>query len=116
MLHSWEALIAWTPVYWTVRTHFRTGKEETIGMVRIGRMDRDGRRPDWHKGYALTVGACFSDCRRLRGAESIMMMFIDFHTMVVRDGIDPKVAHTAFLSIKEYRERISSDIKGADHA
>ncbi len=42
-----------------------------------------------------------------------MHLFIDFHTMVVRDGIDPLAAHQEFLKIDEYRERISPDIPGA---
>jgi hypothetical protein len=43
-----------------------------------------------------------------------MMLFIDFHTLTVRDGIDPKAAHEAFLAIDEYRQRISHDILGAE--
>ncbi len=42
-----------------------------------------------------------------------MMMFIDFHTLIVRDGIDPQAAHREFLKIDEYRRRISPDIDGA---
>jgi hypothetical protein len=42
------------------------------------------------------------------------MMFIAFHTMVVRDGIDPQAAHDEFLKISEYRRRIAPDIEGAD--
>jgi hypothetical protein len=41
-------------------------------------------------------------------------MFIDFHTLVVGDGIDPLAAHAEFLKIDEYRRRISPDIDGAD--
>jgi len=46
--------------------------------------------------------------------EQVMHLFIDFHTMVVRDGIDPHAAHEEFLKIHEYRERISADIPGAE--
>lgn len=42
------------------------------------------------------------------------MVFVDFHTLVVREGIAPEVAHGEFLKIDEYRELISPDIQGAD--
>lgn len=44
------------------------------------------------------------------------MLFVDFHTIVVRDGIDPSVAHEAFLAIDEYTMTISPDIPGARDA
>ena len=40
-------------------------------------------------------------------------MFIAFHAMVVRDGIDPQVVHTTFLEIDEYRA-IVDGIGGAE--
>ena len=36
-------------------------------------------------------------------------MFVLFNALVVRDGIDPQVAHKAFLQIAEYRQRIAPD-------
>jgi hypothetical protein len=44
------------------------------------------------------------------------MVFIHFHTLVVRDGIDPQVAHKAFLAIDEYRQRMSGEIDGSEEA
>ena len=44
----------------------------------------------------------------------IARLFIDFQTVVVRDGIDPQVAHRAFLAIDEYRFRIAPDTEGAE--
>ena len=41
-------------------------------------------------------------------------MFILFNTLVVRDGINPKAAHAAFLEIDEYRMAISPESPGAD--
>jgi len=41
------------------------------------------------------------------------MLFVDFHTLVVRDGIDPVAAHAEFSKIDGYREIISPDIDGA---
>ena len=46
--------------------------------------------------------------------EREMMMFINFHTLVVRDGIPPATAHQAFLAIDEYRWRIAGDVQGAE--
>jgi hypothetical protein len=42
--------------------------------------------------------------------EKVMMLFIDFHTITVRDGIDPQAA----LKIDEYRRRIAPGITGAE--
>ena len=42
-----------------------------------------------------------------------MMLFIEFHTIVVRDKVPVEAAHRAFLAIDEYRDRISPDIEGA---
>jgi hypothetical protein len=63
--------------------------------------------------YAYTGGACYVDRREMTLAQKVMMMFIDFHTLVVRDGIDPQAAHREFLKIDEYRNRISPDTDGA---
>ena len=43
----------------------------------------------------------------------VMMMFIDIHTLIVHDGIDPQTVHREFLKTDEYRRRISSDIDSA---
>ena len=42
------------------------------------------------------------------------MLFIEFHTIVVRDRIPVDAAHREFLKIDEYRRRIAPDIPGAD--
>lgn len=36
-------------------------------------------------------------------------LFVVFHTMVVRDEVDPRVAHDALMVIDEYRELIAPD-------
>jgi hypothetical protein len=46
--------------------------------------------------------------------QQVALMLTDFHQIVVRDGIDPQVAHKAFLEIDEYREIIAADIEGAE--
>ena len=38
-----------------------------------------------------------------------LMMMIDFHKLVVRDGIDPQAAHQQFLKIDEYRRLVDDN-------
>lgn len=98
-----EALIAWTPVGFD---------KKTDGMVAVGHLV--GKyEPDWTAPYAYTGGAAYIDVRNMSGNESLAKIFIDFHSMIVRDGIDPQVAHKAFLNIDEYAKHISPDIEGS---
>ncbi len=62
----------------------------------------------------FTVGCCELVRQDWPDERKVMMMFIDFHTLIVRDGIDPQAVHKQFLKIDEYRCRISPDIKGAE--
>lgn len=48
------------------------------------------------------------------GLRKLLGIFIMFNTLVVRDGINPKKAHKAFLTIDEYRRAISPDAPGAE--
>lgn len=102
MMKACEAVIAWTPSW--------MDDHPTRGMVKVGPKPIRG----WADPYRFTGGAIDFDRSQLRGMESIAMLFIDFHTLVVRDGIDPQTAHEAFLAVDEYRERISPEIAGAD--
>jgi hypothetical protein len=101
-----EALIAWTPNTsgWRERA--------TAGQVKVGPLI-DADNVDWTNPFSHTGGAAYIQRRKLRGAESVAKLFIDFHTLVVRDGIESQVAHEAFLMIDEYAESISPDIAGA---
>ena len=98
-----EIMIAWTPVGFEDRT--------TCGGVKVGRWPD---KTKWSDGYLMTCGACDFDRQKMSKHELEKMMFIDFHTLVVRDGINPKDAHKEFLKINEYRKLISPDIVGAD--
>ncbi len=64
--------------------------------------------------HAFAVGCCELVRQDWPDERKVMMMFIDFHTLIVRDGINPEAAHRQFLKINEYRCRISLDIKGAE--
>jgi hypothetical protein len=63
------------------------------------------------KGSATAVGR---DDETLPKWKAIALMMADWHAMVVRDGVDPQVAHREFLKIKEYRQLIAEDIDGAE--
>ena len=47
-------------------------------------------------------------------AMNLLAMFVLFHTITVRDGVDVAAAHAAFLNIDEYRKAIAPDISGAE--
>jgi hypothetical protein len=64
---------------------------------------------DWTDGYNNAQGP---EGRTLE--EKVAHLFITFHTLVVRDRVDPLKAHREFLKIDEYRRRIDSEIEGAD--
>lgn len=99
-----DALIAWTPA--------RHTDDPMAGKVKVGPLLRDSD-PDWTRPYSSTGGAAFVERRSMTGHTSTMMVFVDFHTLVVGDGLDPNVVHEAFLAIDEFAETISPDIKGA---
>ena len=100
-----EAIIAWTPLRWAEL------KPETAGQVVVL------PAPDVAevaKRYMMRAGASSSALAALSDEARIARLFIDFQTLVVRDGIDPQVAHRAFLAIDEYRFRIAPDTEGAE--
>ncbi len=73
-----------------------------------------GAWPDktgWSKDYVFSDGCCFFR-RGRQHAEKVARMFIDFHTVVVRDGVAPEAAHREFLKIDAYRESIAPDCGG----
>lgn len=62
----------------------------------------------------MTGGACCRHVQEARGVKAAFHLMTEFHTIVVRDGVDPQEAHQAFLVIDEYRRRIAPDIPGAE--
>jgi hypothetical protein len=79
-------------------------------FVQVIQEDQIDNMPD----HCSWMGAC-----RIDGPpgetplERDFMMFVNFNTLVVRDGIPAAAAHKAFLAIDEYRWRISRDTQGA---
>jgi hypothetical protein len=98
-----EAIIAWTPARWAEL------RPETAGQVAVLPL----AEAEAAKRYMMRSGAA-SGLKGLPEEARIGRLFIDFQTLVVRDGIDPQVAHRAFLAIDEYRYRISPDTEGAE--
>ncbi|MBW4092178.1 MAG: hypothetical protein HIU82_13870 [Proteobacteria bacterium] len=98
-----EALIAWTP---------------GTDLIRVGPLLKDYKSPDWTDHpirYASTGGAAYAGLRECPDKQKRdMMLFIEFHTIVVGDRVSIEAAHREFLKIDEYRQRISPDIPGAE--
>lgn len=100
-----QAMIAWNPNYDWIE---KSGRVPGQVMV-VAWPDRRGlSRP-----LLNTCGACYESLHELNEDQLIARLLIDFHTLVVRDGIDPQEAHRAFLNIDEYRKFIAPDIEGA---
>lgn len=101
-----EALIAWNPKYdWIKRSERAPGQVMVVPWP-----DKQGlSRP-----LLNTCGACYAGNHQLNEDQIVAKVFVDFHTLVVRDGIDPQDAHRAFLNIDEYRKFIALDIEGAE--
>ena len=68
----------------------------------------------WSDRYSLSGGACYTNIRQMSSDQQVAQIFIDFHTLVVRDGVDVQAVHRAFLKIDEFRRSIAPDILGAD--
>jgi hypothetical protein len=108
-----EWMVAWAPL-----THEPwKGKPVPPGSVRVDRFighNRPDLKPyyQWADPYPRTVGCCNFRQKWTNDQKELQMM-LDFHTLVVRDGIDPQKAHQEFLKVEAYRKRISPDIPGA---
>lgn len=66
---------------------------------------RSGRR------YAYFLKQDYSQLSPLRAR---LQMMIDFHKIVVRDGLNPGEVHREFLKIEEFRRIVAPDCVGAD--
>ena len=99
-----DAIIAWTPARWAEL------RPDTAGQVAVlPAPDTAGAS----KRFMMRGGAGSSALQALTGEARIARLFIDFQTLVVRDGLDPQAVHRAFLAIDEYRFRIAPDTEGA---
>jgi len=99
-----DALVAWTPADYL--------DSPTRGQVKVGPLITNPDN-DWTMDYAYTGGAAHAERRSMLGDQQVARTFIEFNTLVVRDGIPVEAAHRAFLAIDEYAHFISPDIDGA---
>lgn len=81
--------------------------------IRVG-LKSDNIATGWARPYRMSGGGCFFGRAEMSETEQLVMMFTDFHQIVVRDGLPADLVHSAFLAIDEYRRTISPDIQGAD--
>lgn len=103
-----ECMIAWNP---TDRPSTRRSAETGEGAIKVGPWpDKSG----WSQKYDFTGGACMLERHKLPKETIALLVLADFHTCVVRDGIDPLAAHREFAKIDEYRKRISPDSPPVD--
>ena len=102
-------MVAWNSKHTTPELEELRGPNPP-GAVKVGKWpDKTG----WSDDYDSTAGCCWVETASYDLQGKVMMMFIDFHTLVVRDRIDPKKLHKEFLKIDEYRYRIPFDMEGA---
>ncbi len=93
-----DYIIWWTPVW--------VAGDPLAGSLEVGPY------PDWR---ARTASWMFLDgpfkhrrqCKTKTGRLLCLMTL--FHTLVVRDGLDPQRVHQAFLRLPEYRQTIAPD-------
>ena len=98
-----DARIAWSP---------RSSSKPTAGHVMIG-LRSDDYIYGWSRRFDHWSELAEDRATRTGGWMNIGLMFVRFHELIVRDGIDPQEAHAAFLLVDEYRQRIAEDIHGA---
>jgi hypothetical protein len=103
-----EADVLWVPAY---------AKAPDAGDICVRRHGTH-HRPEYPKHMWMPVANAFNfGCKKAKTEnEKLLSMFILFNTITVRDGIDVKKAHDAFLAIDEYRQTISPDAPGAEAA
>ncbi len=62
---------------------------------------------DDDRRYYASWGACNQDFNEASPEDKVNMLFRQFHQLVTFDGVDPAVAHEAFMPIPEYRRALA---------
>ncbi len=109
-----DAWMAWCPNL-PSRAHMPRVGQIVVGTRKLVETENDHRimgadvLPMW-----LGVAACGNSApSKVAPSDLVLLMFISFNTLVTRDKLDPQAVHQAFLTIDEYRKRISPDMEGA---
>ena len=106
-----EAMVAWNPG----RVEVAEGDAPAGTCFVMEWPDHDRRsRPWWYwrKLDKLSDGS-FGNAQPGSSYGVFAAILVNFHTLVVRDGVDLQVAHREFLKVDEYRDFISPDCDGA---
>jgi hypothetical protein len=94
-----QALIAWNPATGDYRA-----EAAPPGAIGVGPLysEHDGNG-DWAGLYRCTGGAAYTDRRKLFGVSQQLAVMKEWYMLVYSYGIDPYLAHLAFLMIDEYQ-------------
>lgn len=95
MTKARETIIAWTP---------------GTDLVASGPFHAPG---GWSDSYEYTGGAAFADVREMSDQVVRQYLLNLFHTMVIRDRVDPSAAHDALCWIDEFATSINLECPGA---
>jgi hypothetical protein len=98
-----EWIVAWNPA--SADPADPASALPSPGQIEVGPNAPGG----WAAPYDFSSGSCYSDRRKMTAEGKALMMMIDFHKLVVRDGIDPQAAHQQFLKIDEYRRLVDNN-------
>lgn len=104
-----DATVFWTPTY------YPNGQP---GVVVVRNTERRSAAAAPHRMW-VPVGTgdgspALGKTPEEHRVKRLALMMLDFHTLVVRDGLPPAEVHREFLKIDEYRAIISRDTPGAD--
>jgi hypothetical protein len=77
----------------------------TVGQVEV--VEYPPEAIGLYRHYASSYGACNVEDWR-KPEERLLNLFIAYNTLTVRDGMDPRVVHDAFLTIPEYRQAVET--------
>ena len=72
-----------------------------------------GPHPDktgWSNSFLYSSGSCVLHTKKMTDIEKQHFILSDFVAIVIRDGVNPKAVHEAFLTIDEYRNAIPEDV------
>lgn len=61
----------------------------------------------------MTGGAAYKDVREMSDEIIRRYLLNLFHTLVIRDRVDPKAAHQALCGIREFASSINPECPGA---
>jgi hypothetical protein len=101
-LKAADVLIAWTPAP-CARVHLPPELQSTAGEVAVLPWPAASGLA---RAYARTLGGADPIWRALPEEAWASRLSTAFNTLVVRDGIDPAVAHANLLRIDEYRREV----------